>query len=524
MNAFRSCVVSCLAVFWLFVAVGPAPAAGQVDADRLREVCSVFEKRVEQALADSDVPGMAAVAVAGQQAVWQAGFGVRDVESGQPMTPQTLIQVGSTTKSFTATLLGMLAQEGALDWDDPVLEHYPGFHMHDPWVTANMQVSDLMAQHSGLPAHAGDLMAFLGYGREDMLRAIRHFPPVYSFRAGFSYVNNLFLAAARVAENLTGQSWDRLMRSRILGPLGMKRSGLDAAGYVAEPDRATLYRKTPDGLQALGTEGLLFNWPYTYGPAGGLNADAVAMSRWVRLHLNRGELEGVRLFSEDTARELHRPRTLIHEGADGTRVFYCMGWVLVDGPEYDLYWHNGGTTGIKAWIGFSPQLGIGLVLLTNQGFTEFPDDMARLFFDLCSGAETKPHPDVDNVPTAEDEAEPEAAADGADDAGPDPALPRRGALPLSMYAGSYAHPAYGQALVREREGSLELTLGKNTGKRTVLLRHVTQNVFSGMLSDVDSHEPFNFEFMLDEDEVQRFVIREVDDGLALFARQAKQSE
>lgn len=499
-------MVAVLLSVWAPAAWTPvAWSAAPLDDQRLARVCAQFELRVAEAMKTADVPGMAAVAVRGEDIVWQAGFGVRDRESGAPMTPETLIQVGSTTKSFTAALAAMQVDAGTLGWDDPALDHVPDFHMHDPWVTANMQVDDLMAQHSGMPAHAGDLLVFMGYDREHILRSVRHFPPVYSFRAGFSYVNNLFVTAARATENITGQSWEEQMRERILTPLNMTRANLDAAAYLATPNHATLYRKTPDGIVPLGYSDMLFTWPYVYGPAGGLNADALAMSRWVRLHLNRGQLDGVRLFSEASADALHGPRTLIHSAPDGTRVFYCLGWVLVDGPVYDMVWHNGGTTGIKAWIGFSPDMNVGLVLLSNLGQTDFPDAMAKVFFDLCAGVNSAPQPKVAEAP--ED-----------DDADTAPQTPTIESLPLGQYAGRYAHPAYGVAEVTVQGQGLAVRF-LAPEELTISLRHVTMNTFAGMLPDVDPFEPFSFDFMTGEDGVERFVIREVDDGLAPFIRQ-----
>src|SRR5690606_22668707 len=78
--------------------------------------------------------------------------------SGQPVTPATLFKIASNTKAMTASVLARLVDAGKLSWDDPVVRHLPQFRMHDPWVTAHMQVRDLLIHNSGLPQGAGDLM------------------------------------------------------------------------------------------------------------------------------------------------------------------------------------------------------------------------------------------------------------------------------------------------------------------------------------------------------------------------------
>ena len=102
---------------------------------------------------DWKVPGMAVAIVRGSETIYLETFGVTKVNSSDPVTPNTIFQIGSTSKAFTAALVAMQVDAGKVKWDDRVIDHLSDFKMFDPWVTREFTVTDLMAQRSGLPAH-----------------------------------------------------------------------------------------------------------------------------------------------------------------------------------------------------------------------------------------------------------------------------------------------------------------------------------------------------------------------------------
>ena len=187
---------------------------------------------------DWKVPGMSIAVVKGDKVVYAKGFGTKRAGMNRPVDADTIFQVGSTTKAFTVALMATLVDEGKADWDDRVIDHFPDFMMYDPWVTREFRVHDLFAQHSGMPFYAGDLQSFIGFDRDHIIHSMRYIKPVYSFRDKFSYVNNLFVAGAKVEEKLTGKTWETLMQERILTPLKMTRSSMDEAGLTQEIGRA----------------------------------------------------------------------------------------------------------------------------------------------------------------------------------------------------------------------------------------------------------------------------------------------
>ena len=135
----------------------------------------------------------------------------------------TLFQIGSTTKAFTAAALAILVDEGKIRWDDHVIDHLPDFRMYDPWVTREITVRDLLVHRSGLGLGQGDLMFVpsTDISRADLVRRIRYLKPATSFRSGFAYDNVLYAVAGQVVEAVSGKTWEDFVEERILAPAGM---------------------------------------------------------------------------------------------------------------------------------------------------------------------------------------------------------------------------------------------------------------------------------------------------------------
>jgi Beta-lactamase/Domain of unknown function (DUF3471) len=207
-------VLSALAPI-LAQAAGPAPGTGGIttpgprgpDAAKLAALLPAFEAYAEQARATWGTPGMAIAMVHQDRAIYAKGFGVKQLGGTDSVDPHTLFPIGSTSKAFTSALVALLADEGKLRWEDPVVDHVPAFETYDPWVTRAFMIEDLMAQRSGMSPYAGDLLAVIGFDAPAIRAQIKQMPLVSSFRSRFAYVNNLFLVAAEVIWRHTGLPW-----------------------------------------------------------------------------------------------------------------------------------------------------------------------------------------------------------------------------------------------------------------------------------------------------------------------------
>jgi len=149
---------------------------------------------IERALVDQKIPGVSVGVVVGDEVVLLKGYGLRDVEAGAPMTPDTKQQIASVTKQFTVAALGTLVRQGKLEWEKPVRDYLPDFRLHDDYATLHATPKDLVTHRIGLPRHD-----FVWFGstldREEFYGRLRYLPFNKDIRTTFQYNNFMFMTA-----------------------------------------------------------------------------------------------------------------------------------------------------------------------------------------------------------------------------------------------------------------------------------------------------------------------------------------
>src|SRR5690606_33120844 len=241
------------------------------------------ERAVDEAVARYDLPGIAVGVIEAGKVAAVVARGELVAGSGEPVTPEALFKIASNSKAMTAAVLARLVDQGRLRWDDPVVKHLPQFRMHDPWVTANMQVRDLLVHNSGLGLGAGDLMLWPGpndFTRADIIAGLAHLEPVTSFRSGYAYDNLLYVVAGEVAAAAGGKPYAQLVREEVFAPLGMDGCRVGSwnageAGPIARPHRRVDGRNLP----APPERGVVPD--ITSMAAGGIRCGLEDMLRWV---------------------------------------------------------------------------------------------------------------------------------------------------------------------------------------------------------------------------------------------------
>jgi CubicO group peptidase (beta-lactamase class C family) len=336
-----------------------------------------FEADVEAALGTFRMVG-AAVALVDRNGIrYRRGFGLRDLASGEPVTPDTHFLVASTTKSMTSLLVATCVDDGVFAWDQPVREVWPGFRAPTDALTRTLRVRDLLGMASGIgepPAvssfHQGDPTA------GDLLRSLATLPVTDPPGTRFFYNNTVYAVggylpalAQGAAEDELETVYARLMAERVYRPAGMRTARItdDPRPFVA--NYATGY--APDFTQ--GTVAQPYAPVGSYAPVGGTLASLTDMAAYVTMQLNGGRSAmGERVVSPANLAECWKPHidTPIPPDLepDLVRVGYGMGWIAQtyrDGRR--LVWHNGGIDGFATFIGFFPEDDLGLVVLTNMG-------------------------------------------------------------------------------------------------------------------------------------------------------------
>jgi len=398
-----------------------------------------------------NVPGAAVGIVREGKAVFLEGFGLRDVEKGLPVTPQTRFILGSTTKAFTTMVIGLLAAEKKLDWDKPVSSYLPDFRLMDEYATLHATVRDLATHRTGLPRH--DLVwvnSPLDLG--DMVRSLRFLEPSRELRAAFQYNNLMYISLGYLVEKAAGIPWDGAVRQKIFEPLKMDRSGCTIPEYMAFPEYAYsyLFEKDKYAVQPLPqpAEKLM----YGARASGSVNTTAEDMCRWMTAHLEGGQVDGVQVFPGDVVREMHTPQIPIpwNPGSlpEVISPSYGLGWMT---DVYRGQWrvhHGGSTLDFNSYVALFPQTRTGIVVLINAS-SPANNILALSIADLALGLSS-----IDWTKRAEEQmkAGREAVPQEKRVEGTTPAHK------LEDYSGDYLHPAYGTLRIEKTDGALRAVL------------------------------------------------------------------
>lgn len=454
--------------FGLGLAHGAAPAAAPepLRQQQVEAALPQIEDYIQKTMKLWKVPGIAVGIVAEDKLVFTKGYGVREVGASAPVDPDTVFQIGSTTKAFLGLTEAMMVDQGKMSWTDKVVQHYPEFQLADPWATREFEIADLLAQRSGLPAFTLTNMMLYDYPRTDVIKALRYVQPETSFRSAFAYQNAFHLVAGHIVARLAGvDTWEAFLQAGLLDPLGMSSSSYDARAIEQSANRAS-------GHKIIGQEVSVDSWapfPYNAGGAGNLNSNVRDLSRWLRLQINQGEIDGKRLVSAEAIAETHQPRIatagplaeVVKQGAHD-QISYATGWLIHSTPQGRVIEHGGGTVGYTSHLAFDPDRRFGIVILTNLAAdvgigSAMP--LGKYITDVLQG-----RPAIDYSTLMLASLREKQAREAASLRPPADARPPR---PLDDYAGAYTSPTLGRVVVAVENGKLAFKLGPRSLSATL---------------------------------------------------------
>ncbi|MHB8755603.1 MAG: serine hydrolase domain-containing protein, partial [Candidatus Acidiferrales bacterium] len=264
---------------------------------------SALDKFTQSAMHQWKVPGLAIGIVQGSRVVYLKGFGVRDIKTGEPVTPDTLFDIGSCTKAFTAASIGILVDRGKMRWDDRVNEYVPFFHLRDPLADENVTIRDLLTHRTGM---GGTDLLWYGspFSLEQIIRRVGYIKPTAGFRALFQYQNVMYATAGYAVGEATGGTWENFVRQNIFEPLGMSGADFSAVDAQKAADHATPHLEQPNGT----VNTIPWRNVDNIAPAGSINAGVRDMTKWIAMQLNDGVANGKRLISDESMMEMHTPQ------------------------------------------------------------------------------------------------------------------------------------------------------------------------------------------------------------------------
>jgi dipeptidyl aminopeptidase/acylaminoacyl peptidase len=316
----------------------------------------------------------------------EAAHGVLNVETGVETTTDSVFQIGSISKVWTATVVMRLVDEGLLDLEAPIADVLPELRLADPDVTKQVTMRHLLTHVSGVD---GDVFTDTGRGDDCLERYVAALGDVgqnHPLGVTWSYCNAGFVLAGRVIEKITGGTWDAAMRERLFTPLGLTHT-------VTLPEEALLFRAamghtgTTEAVKAP-----VWTLPRSMGPAGLIDSTVADVLAFARMHLTGGlAADGTRVLSESaTAAMADKQADLPDKHTLGDS--WGIGWFRLGWDGRRLIGHDGNTIGQAAFLRLLPDEGLAVTLLTNGGNTrDLYDELYReIFAELADVA--MPHP------------------------------------------------------------------------------------------------------------------------------------
>jgi len=347
-----------------------------------------WQQRLDELTAKHSVPG-AVLAVLrlgtgpdGADELVEAATGVLNKSTGVEVTTDSVFQIGSISKVWTATLVMQLVDEGKLDLDAPIAAVLPDLALSDPDVAARVTMRHLLTHTSGID---GDIFTDTGRGDDVLERYVASLgdaPQNHPLGATFSYCNSGFSLAGRVVEVLTGTTWDAALRERVITPLALPHTS-------TLPEEAILHRVAVGHIQPDPEQeshpAPTWMLPRSLGPAGLINATARDVTAFARMHLRGGLApDGSVLLSAASTAEMQAHQTDLpdkHSLGDS----WGLGWIRFDWHGERLYGHDGTTFGQNAYLRVLPGQELAVALVTNGGHTAdlFRDLYAEVFAEVA---------------------------------------------------------------------------------------------------------------------------------------------
>lgn len=379
----------------------------KLDKAVLLEKLKQFETDFEKGLTEHQVPGAAWAVVYENELIQASGCGVRDLETNEPVTPETLFQIGSMTKSMTAVMNATQVEAGIFDWETLVKDISPRFKFADRRTRDNLKVRHLIGMRSGIrdpigPNKGANDKYWEGQSAPYVIRSLASAPferlPGEIFHYGNeSYASTGYLSPLKrgVGSSKLLQEYNNLMRDKIFAPIGMKNTYIApifssttnnyAASYGLDTSegKASLMAKAPISISNV--SGI--------APAGQVVSNVMDLSLYARRLLNKGvTIDGVRILSEQSLDKLWND-TISAPGFPGLtdQTKYGLGWeiqeVKLRNPNRTIHAiaHGGLLPSWVSWLMVVPNINAGLIILTNSwsGFYlifEQAKDFLKLFY------------------------------------------------------------------------------------------------------------------------------------------------
>lgn len=394
-------------IFFIFLLLASLPALAQRQPPTpppqasQQTIAQRFDLLIEQGLKEDPMPGVAIGIVQHGKLVYSRGFGIQKLGSpDQAITPQTLFHMASITKTFVATGVMQLWEQGKVDLDAPVTNYVPYFRIDDPRYT-RITVRQMLSHSSGMPdvedyewnKPQNDDGALERYVRSlSSMKLKLLFDP----GTGFSYSNMAYEVLGDLIAKVSGKSFEDYVEANILRPLGMNTSAL----LLSQADPKLLaqgYTRPRGGDYASLKQVAAYPFNRMHSPSSDLMSNVVDMSRWALVNLNHGELDGKRILKRETHDLMWKPAVQVERcrrartDCEKLPAYVGISWFIQNKDGHTVYAHSGGDDGFITNLLLVPDADLAMVWMFNAAYPgmTLPRNISDEFFALVKESSRK---------------------------------------------------------------------------------------------------------------------------------------
>ena len=328
---------------------------------------------IVKGMEDWNVPGLAAIVVKDGTVVFQETYGVKNLKTKEPVDENTLFNMASTTKAMVAIAMGMLVDDGKLNWDDKVVDHLPYFKLSDPYITADARVKDVLTHNLGI-ANADALWLVDSLSTQETIKRFQFAKKTYPLRGGFTYQNIMYAVAGELIAKVSGKPWNEFVTERIFQPLGMTRTQAVARDIFKAGNYVTPYLDDSED----GVVEVEYGFSDQIGPAGMICSTAKDISKYLAFLVNDGIHASDTLVRPKTFKYLFEPQSFLGEsGSYPTNALtkpnwntYGLGWFQQDYNSQKLDFHTGSLFGLVAIAGIMHDKNTAVYVFANLDHAE----------------------------------------------------------------------------------------------------------------------------------------------------------
>ncbi|KAG0318383.1 hypothetical protein BGZ97_003883 [Linnemannia gamsii] len=442
---------------------------------------------LEKARVDGGIPGMSVAILHQGELIFAQGFGKRN--QIDPFTEETVSQIASLTKAFTATAIGELVAEGRVDWDKtPVSQYLPEFQLKDPVLTSQLTFADMLAHRTPVPPL--DMAWFRNEeSTRTLIKQLRYIDlPSSKLSPTINYNNIIYAVAGEAAANVAGMSYADLIKTKVLEPLGLKDAGLSHPEMARKPNYAMPYDAATyeDARNGIYEEGYIDEIPMADAPAGDIYMNVVDLAKWGRVILKEGELDGKQVLNKESVQETLKSHNIVQlpqrrPGLAPT-LGYGLGWLLDSYKGHACIQHGGCNAGYRSYLAFYPDDDLVIAHLANIYITELTTNLQYYIADGILGL-PKTEDWINEVTHEMTQATYDVFAMAREGDIPDRIEGKPHSHEPIDYVGEYTHPMVGKVVVTlQEDGSLFMKVRTLESK----LEHYHYDSFKGYVHDFTS--------------------------------------